>query len=319
MSKKIAILSLFFSAFLWGTSFPVIRLGMVYVDFFSFLFYRNFFAIIGSAIIFVALNRKELRNQIKQIINPYVILLGAITALAMFFQFWSQSLTTAGENSLLVSTNIIWVALFSLLWFKERLTKRGVVGLACGIVGVYFLTIGFNFIFLFKDYTLFTLFGDIFGLIAGLSWAAYIVVGKKIVAPTSSERGRPVTPATLVFYSNLYVFMILLIPSLFTVRFIHLEFSPLLNIFILLYALYLGLICSSTAYIFYYRGLREISATVASVYLILEVLIAFLIEYIIFFQLPFIDTLIGGVLICLAVVLISVKEQDRIVNEDVLM
>ncbi|MHA1145365.1 MAG: DMT family transporter [Candidatus Helarchaeota archaeon] len=310
MSKRNAILYLVASALIWGTSFPFTRFALLFYDFFSFLFLRNIFAMMSTASLFLVMNRHDLKSQLIYLKNPHVILLGVVTVFAMIFQFWGQSLTLAGKSALLINTNIIWTAIISAFWFKERLTKRGLLGMIAGLMGVYFLTIGFRFFMLFEAITIISFFGDLLCLISGIFWAGYIVLSKKIVS-LKEEGKHSVDTSSLVFFSTLYMFIILLIPSLFFVRFYNPFISVSLNVLIYWDAFYLGIFCSCIAYVFYFRSLRDISATISSVYLLIEVLGAYIIEFFIFLQIPLFDSFIGGGLICLALVLISVKEQKE--------
>jgi len=58
-------------------------------------------------------------------------------ALALHFAFWIHSLrfTSVAVSVLLVNTSPVLVALLSFFFFRERLTRRGILGLASSVIG----------------------------------------------------------------------------------------------------------------------------------------------------------------------------------------
>jgi drug/metabolite transporter (DMT)-like permease len=70
--------------------------------------------------------------------------LGAGVFLALHFATWISSLsyTSIAASTSLVTTNPIWVALLSWLWFKEKPAIATLVGIVCAILGSLIISLG---------------------------------------------------------------------------------------------------------------------------------------------------------------------------------
>lgn len=73
--------------------------------------------------------------------------------------------------------------------------------------------------------------------------------------------------------------------------------------------MYLAIVCTVIAFALYMEGLKKAKAGESSVFMLLEVVIAFLLEWIIFSTIPEMWTAIGAGMIVLAVLIISIKFQ----------
>lgn len=69
--------------------------------------------------------------------SAYGYAIAAGIALALHFALWISSLSfvSIAASTSLVTTNPIWVGLLSWLWFKEKLTKHMVLGIALSVLG----------------------------------------------------------------------------------------------------------------------------------------------------------------------------------------
>ena len=69
--------------------------------------------------------------------KQWILALGAGGILALHFASWITSLeyTSIASSVVLVTTTPLWVAIFSPLFLKERLSRAAVLGLAVALIG----------------------------------------------------------------------------------------------------------------------------------------------------------------------------------------
>jgi len=303
MKFNIPLTFLITSALIWGTSFPVVELNLRYlgVSFYILFILRYLIALISSSIIIILL--KKSKDFLILIKDYRMILLGLFNMLTITVAYLGQSLTVTGKAVLLINLNMIFVAILSVFVFKEKLDKFKIIGIILGLIGAYFLTIGFNFEELFSG----AITGDIIMLISGLMWAFYVILLKKIYV--ENENSKIFSPLLISHTTFFYCFLLGLIPLAFLI-----PFTP--NLIILpnsinswFSIIYLGLICTTISYFFYNKGLQKKSATLAAIILLIEVLSANLIAILFlpsntYFTLDF---LIGAICIITAIIISSIK------------
>ncbi|MHA1798092.1 MAG: DMT family transporter [Candidatus Helarchaeota archaeon] len=240
--------------------------------------------------------RKQFFHEMKIMKNKFVILLSAFTFLGYILESFGQVITTAGKASLLVTTSIIYVAIFSMFWLNEKMTKLKVSGIVMGIAGIIFLTV-------FQDPTSFlggTLLGDVLCALAGLVWSLYIVFSKYFL---DKEEIQAKNIISINIGINYYTSLFFVIPSIFF-------FNNLLTIrydlgfFIII--IYLGLFCTLIAYILYFKGLEEIEATTSNIILLSQVIVAILIGIIFLQESINFFIIIGSALVIGAIILINI-------------
>ncbi|MGH2740824.1 MAG: DMT family transporter [Actinomycetota bacterium] len=151
----------------------------------------------------------------------------------------------------------IMIAVLSVIFLGERLTPRVLLALGLGIAGTGLLLLGPGGVQAAGGEFL---LGSLLALGAGLSYAVYAVVAKRVM-----EKIHPLQLAAMTFV----VAAILLSPAPAGQAELGATFSegwPLL--------LYLGLVPSALGYILFNTGLRTTGATVASIVTLLEPLTA---------------------------------------------
>jgi len=87
----------------------------------------------------------------------------------------------ASMNAVLVSNNVVFIAIFAAIILKERIRLAGVAGIILAVAGVVLVTFnqGFN---LGNGSGNISILGCSFSLLAALSAALYSVIGKKVLA-----------------------------------------------------------------------------------------------------------------------------------------
>jgi drug/metabolite transporter (DMT)-like permease len=131
--------------------------------------------------------------------------------LGVFGFFFYQILTfsalfriPASMNAILVSTNVIFIAIFSAVFLKERISGMRVIGILSALFGVVLITFNRGFTFASRV----SLVGCSFSLLAAISFALYTVFGKKVL-----ERNDPMGVQTLALLSGALLLTVLSILS----------------------------------------------------------------------------------------------------------
>ena len=96
-------------------------------------------------------------------------------ALSLHFALWITSLsyTSVASSLVLVTTNPIFVGLFSYLFLKEKLKRGLVVGIIVSVAGGVVISLG--------DLSSGnTLYGDLLALLGAMMMSAYLLVGRRV-------------------------------------------------------------------------------------------------------------------------------------------
>jgi drug/metabolite transporter (DMT)-like permease len=196
--------------------------------------------------------------------------------------------TSATNSVLLVNTNVGVVAILAAIFLAEVITKRIILGIFMGMVGVLFISTNGDLSAIYSG----TFWGNILVLAAGWVWAFYIVFQKKVL-----NRNIDVLMVTGAIIAETMLFLVPM-TLLFTPSY---SFHPDAWIAIL----YIGLACTFAANLFYNAGLQGTKASVASIILLLEIVFAMIFAVLILGEMPTIVTAIGGALILLSIIIIS--------------
>jgi drug/metabolite transporter (DMT)-like permease len=137
--RRQAILMTIASALLWGSSFSVVKIGLRYLDPYSFVFLR--FSAATAILLGLVLLRGEWHLFRAYLGDRYTVLLGLTLAASYACQFAGQALTTASKAVIIINSSVVLVAPLSYLLLKEAIGVRKLVALALGIVGVYLVTV----------------------------------------------------------------------------------------------------------------------------------------------------------------------------------
>ncbi len=249
MNNKIgelrASLYLIASSFLWGTSFPAIKLGLN--DNFSplwFLFLRNIIALAVSFVIFYRF------IDFKRLFTKYVFILGLFNSLAYIFQFVGQKYTYSSNAVLIVHTLFVSVAIISYIFLKEEMGVGKIAAILFAFFGIFIIsTHGSLKISSVSK-------GDLILLGAPFFWGAFIVLSKHLLVGGISEEFLLVA---INFWTTITLF-----PTLaFT--------KPQFGLKLISLSLYLAVFCSVLPFILYLKALNVKEPTTTSIWTLLEV------------------------------------------------
>jgi drug/metabolite transporter (DMT)-like permease len=118
--KSKAVLFTILAGVLWGTSFPIIKIGLITIDTFTFLFWRFFVSTITLIVVLLFLRKLEFKVTDKKLL----VFLGVANAAGYLLQYVGMPYTTAAKAALFINLSAIWVALLSPRLLSESFSTK---------------------------------------------------------------------------------------------------------------------------------------------------------------------------------------------------
>jgi len=284
-NRKKAIVYTILAGFLWGTSFPFIRIGLQYMTPFTFVFLRF---LIATLIMFsVMLVTKNINFNFNN--KRLILVLGVINGVAYLLQYVGMVYTLAFASSLFVNLSVVWVALLSPVALNERLGGKKVAGVVVSLVGVVLMTTNLDF----GSLGTFDIIGNLLVISAGILWAVFIIYNKPLVGETNN-----------LIKSMTWILIFTMIPLLPIATF------SMGNVFALswnswLIIFYTAIMCWVVPYYFWLKGLKHISPVTSAVVLLTEIIVAVSISTIFLGEILTMISGIGAAFIIIAILLVS--------------
>jgi drug/metabolite transporter (DMT)-like permease len=222
--------------------------------------------------------------------NPttYYYAIAAGLCLAIHFATWITSLsyTSIAASTVLVTTNPIWVGLFSWWWYGENLSLKKIIGIVLALFGGGIMAIADS-----SNGGSYSnpILGDLLALIGAVMSSLYIIFGSQ------AQRQGLATGSYIAISYSLAALCLLPLPFLFDTS--YLGYPNQVYLYVLLMAVMSQVIGHSSLN----WSVRWISPTVISLSLLLEPVIASLAGVIVFQEVPSISVLLGGLLILLGI------------------
>lgn len=245
-------LKLFLTAVLWGGTFVAGRIVAQEVEPAAGSFLR--FAV-ASLLLVAMIWQVEGRLPIpsrKQMIPLLLLGMTGVAAYNIFF-FLGLKIIPASRASLIVATNPVFIALGSALLFKDRLTSRRIAGIALCLTGAV-IVISRGDIMALLSQGVGT--GETFILGCIVSWVSYSLIGRGVL--------KEISPLVAVAYACLIGTIILAVPAVLE------GMIPALTGYSLtswLGILFLGILGTVVAFIWYYEGIKALGPTRAAVFI----------------------------------------------------
>jgi drug/metabolite transporter (DMT)-like permease len=284
-TKKKAVLFTVLAGFLWGTSFPAIKIGLQYIDAYTFVFLR--FLVASLTMLSVMLLTKNFSFSFNK--KRLILFLGLINGIAYLLQYMGMVYALASASSLYVNLSVVWVALLSPIALKERLGGKKVAGVIVSLLGVVLMTTNLEFASLGTV----DIMGNFLVISAGILWAVFIIYNKPLVG----ESNNMIQSMTWIL---LFTMLALLPTAAFSVeKFFYLPWNAWLAI------IYTGVFCWVVPYYFWLKGLKHISPVTSAVVLLTEIIVAVAISTIVLGEALTVVSGIGSVFIIVAILLVS--------------
>lgn len=214
--------------------------------------------------------------------KAFVYAIAAGICLAVHFATWITSLayTSITASTVLVTTNPIWVGLFSWWWYREKLTWRNAIGIIVASIGGIVLATAEP---AGNSYS--STIGNVLALIGAIMSSLYIIFGSQ-----AQRRGLSIGNYIAIAYSTAALCLFPL-PLLYGTSYF--GYAPLVYLYIFLMALMSQIIGHTSLN----WAVRWISPTFVSLSLLLEPVVASSIGTVVFQEIPTMGLLLGGVII----------------------
>lgn len=238
------IIELIVLAALWGASFLFMRVAVP--EFGAVMLIELRVLLAGLVLLpFWWLNETKQARSVTLSAWPHLFVVGLLNSAIPFVLFaYSMLMITGGMAAILNGTAPIWGALVAWLWLKKKLSMNGVLGLIVGFTGV---------IILVSDELTLSFSGKTLAILA----AGFAPILYGIAANYTSEKLAHVSPLSIATFSQLTA-AVSLLPLLYW-------FMPNTwpSTIAWLSVLILAVLCTSLAYLMYFKLLAEIGSTKA--------------------------------------------------------
>jgi drug/metabolite transporter (DMT)-like permease len=252
-TSQLPILMTTAAALLWGSSFSVVKVGLRYLDPYTFVLLR--FVVAAALLAALCLATRHRHALLSCLRDRYALLLGLMLAASFGLQFRGQTGTTAAKTAMIINSSVVLVGPLGWILLGERMGRHKLAALAVGMVGVYLVTGSRGA----GPEDAETLTGNL--LIGGsaLGYALYVVLTRMAV----TRRDFAAVPLlAAAFIWSLPVFLVLSIRSLAGGVTIAGEAW--------LAVLYLAVFCSALAFLLWTAAMRHTGALTSAILLLAE-------------------------------------------------
>lgn len=248
-------------------------------------FYRMLFA---GASLFLLLKIKK-ANLLTQRKDLLLLILAGIS-LSVDFMCWHRSIHLVGPGfaTLLGNLQVFFTAIFSCVLFKEKIHRYLLIAILVALIGLLFMT-GVDISALSKNSQL----GILFGFGTAFFYSGYILLIKSAM----SSQGVSGITAMFIVSVTCTVFFSFVTPMM-GASFVIPDLSSFLAL------LGAGVICTTVGWSFISSAIKLTSATIASLFLLLQPALAFVWD-VLFFSRPTESREIVGVLLVLSAIYIG--------------
>ena len=282
---KKAILFTVIASSLWGTSFPAIKIGLQYMDAYTFVFLRFFFATLMMFAVMLLTKNFSFNFNKKRLI----LFLGVTNGTAYLLQYIGMVSTFASKSSLFVNLSVVWVALLSPIVLKEQIDRKKVASVIVSLLGVVFVTTNLDF----GSLAVGEVVGDLLVIGSGILWALFIVYNKPLV---KESKNMIQSMTWLLLFTMLPLLPVVPFP---TENFLSLTWEAWIAI------IYTAIFCWVTPYYLWMKGLKNISPLTSAVILLNEVIVAVTISTIVLGEVMTAASGVGAIFIIMAILLVS--------------
>jgi drug/metabolite transporter (DMT)-like permease len=233
----------------------------------------------------------------KEDVKKLLLMAAFGVAINQGFFIYGLSLTEPINSAIIMISSPISVLIFTLIFFRERLTFYKISGISLGICGALILLL-FNKGFAFGSQTM---LGDLMTFVNSLSWAVFLVIAKPIM-----QKYHVVTVMKWIFLIGFIYFL-----PVGTYDFIHVKWEFFNSK--LWFALGFVVIATTFfAYLLNTYALKELSSTVVATYIYIQPFLASVIAVLWGKDELYAKKIVAGLLIVAGVWLVSRKKKIKI-------
>ena len=279
-----AYILLLLSAVMWGSSFPIIKLGLNRgISPIGFLAFRLFLA----TVLIIPFVYKEIRLQ--ELKDKRMLLLGLTNAGGFLFQYFGQKFISSNSAAIISNLLVIFVAILSFIFLNEKMNFKKGVGVILSFIGLGIIS---NISFLSFSANK----GILIMLLSPISWAFFVILSKEITEGKSFVKH--------LFPIYFYTFIFVLPFSAFE--------SYKFSAFSISLSFYLAVFCTIIPYIFFLKGLKYIQATTASIITSLQIIFSIIFAYLFLKETLSINFLIGMIIVFISIYLVESNSTNSV-------
>jgi len=284
-------IKLFFVSIFWGGTFIAGRIIAQNIEPYSAAFLR--FAIASMIFLLYSLSTEGLTPLKRNQIGPLILLgLSGIFAYNVFF-FKGLKIIEAGRASLIIANNPVFIAIFSSIFFNEKLDRKKIFGIILSVSGAIIVISRGDFLSLIKGGVG---WGELYIFCCVVSWVIYSLIGKRIMTDLS--------PLSSVLYSTIIGTFCLVIPAFFEGVFEHIYHYSKLEWVSLAY---LGFFGTVLGFLWYYQGIKRIGPTKASLFINFVPVSAVLLSFFILGEIITPSLVLGTIFVTIGVYITNVS------------
>ncbi len=220
-----------------------------------------------------------------------IVFAGVLLSLHFIFWISSLSLTGVASSVVFVTTSPLFVALYSVLVLKERVSGTFWIGLAIVIVGGAILG-GNDLLFGGSKWR-----GDILALLGAVAAAGYFLVGSRL-------RGRMDLIAYVFPVYTVSAAVLAVVLPVSRIPFTGYRFHTYLYCFLM------ALVCQVIGHSLFNWALRHLKATVVTIGVVGEPIGASILAFLILGEVPLVTEIVGGGIILSGIVLVLYYHPD---------
>jgi len=295
-TKTKAVFFTILAGALWGTSFPIIKIGLKTIDPFTFVFWRFLVSAAALVTVMLALRKMEFKVANKKLL----VFLGITNAAGYLLQYVAMNYTTAAKAALFINLSAMWVALLSPKLLGETFSRKKILGVLAGLTGVVFVSTNLNFSSMGEG----QLLADLMLIVSGLTWAVFMVYNKKLVMNSTSATFQSMTWVLVLTFLSIAPFAVLSGPGFFV-----LSGWAWLAIF------WTAIVCWVLPYYLWLEGLKHLSASVSTVLLLSEIVVAVILSIVVLKEPITIFSTIGAFFIIIAIALVSIQNEHPTIKK----
>jgi drug/metabolite transporter (DMT)-like permease len=269
------------------------KIGLEYIDPYSFALLRLLAAFILSASVLLTRERPKLDI----LRSRPVWVLGLLNAAGFMLQFVGMTYTTATRAALIANSNVTFTALLGWRLNKDPMGAGQAIALPVAIVGIYLITTGGDLSNLSGGQVT----GDLLVLLAGLAWSFFLVINKRVVSQEDSNVTETVTWVMLVTTLGILPFA--------------LAFGDIGRVQVVwqgwVAVAFTAVFCTLLPYLLFSKAQRFVTVTLSALVLLIEIVAAFVSSALILGEQLSPINGVGAVLVCVSIVLASRGSGER--------
>jgi drug/metabolite transporter (DMT)-like permease len=290
LSKKgKAVFFTILAGVLWGTSFLIIKIGLSTIDPFAFVFWRFLVSSVTLMVVMLFLGKLQFKINNKKLL----VLLGVANGAGYLLQYAAMGYTSVAKAALFINLSAIWVAILSPRLLSESYSRKKIVGVFFGLVGIVFVSTNLDFSTLVEGQVI----ADLMLIVSGVAWALFMIYNKKLITSSTSAMFQWMTWVLLFTMFSIAPFTALAGPDLFA-----------LSGWAWAAIIYTAIVCWVIPYYLWLEGLKYLSASTSTILLLSEIVVAVVASVIVLKEPVTVFSTVGALFIIIAIALVSVKD-----------